>query len=584
MLKRLKLNKNYDYISFKSSVARSFSKYIVFLIAIIIVVLFVSIKSQENVFKNNFENSITFITSVLGESIVDATVGNDFIFLENLIHILIHKQQDIVYVIVINDDKKVLISSIDSFVSKNQKELKDGFNLRINSKNSHKVILRKQQEPLFREELNKEKEKIIEEITLLKEEHPLLENYSTYESLRVVLEINNKNLDNLNKFITRIKKEESQEKRSHNKNILSNTIKNKEIEIDNLLNSINLIYNLCDLYSKLTLTEELIQKIPNDNMIYEVSSPIGNSFGIIRIGYSPKHLRSLTNKMYLIMGLIGSLFIFIGFIIVIQLAEERVTLEKTVEIRTKELNESLHQIESVNLHLQEALQHKNRFLNTMSHELRTPLNAVIGFTDMLNHQYFGELNEKQLEYILQIKQGGNHLLSLVNDMLDIAKIDSGSMEFQPEKVSPFELIVEMVSLMQAQYKAKNVTLTLKVQNKNDCVFADKRKFKQIMLNLLSNAIKFTPSGGKVIIFTEKINDKELKILVKDTGCGIKEKDFDKIFSEFYQSDQTRDQALGGTGIGLALCKRLIAMHRGEIGVESQNGNGSTFWFTMTLTD
>ena len=579
-------NRVTHYLSFQSAVARSFSKYIVLLIAIIVIILIVSVKSQARVFSNNFDNSITFITNVLGKCTEDATVSNDFVFLDHLVDTLIETQDDLLYVIIIGSDDKVLTSSFHSYVSKNTSELDDVFS--VNAKNDkNEVVLRKENAPFLIKSLEFEKEEIIKEIYLLKNEDKKLIEFIDLESIEDAVTVKKENIKKLYKTIINHKKNEEKQKTNKNYSKMNSFAKlgvKQEKELNKVSTDLNKLIALKELYTKLKQTEKLINKIPKDNLVYEVSAPIGKVVGQIRIGYSPKNLRNTIDQMYLISTLVGSLFVVIAFIIALQLGEERMVLEKTVEERTSELNSSLRKLEDVNLHLQEALQHKNRFLNTMSHELRTPLNAVIGFTDMLKYQYYGKLNDRQQEYVKLINDGGQHLLSLVNDILDIAKIDSGSMEFQPEDISPHDSIANVVSLMKAQYKAKGVDLITEVPVETDIILADNRKFKQIMLNLLSNALKYTESGGKVIINTEKIDDDHLRFNVIDTGCGIKQEDLENIFHEFYQTDQTRELALGGTGIGLALCKKLVEMHGGKIDVTSELGEGSIFWFTLLISD
>lgn len=253
---------------------------------------------------------------------------------------------------------------------------------------------------------------------------------------------------------------------------------------------------------------------------------------------------------------------------------------KTLLSVQKELDSSLKSLENINLQLQEANKHKNFFLSAMSHEIRTPLNAIIGFTQALELEYFGKLNATQAEYLGLIKESGTHLILLINDILDIAKIDSGSMQFSPENIQINECVSTSVELMRNLYEAKNISLECILNNDIDFVVADRRKCRQVLINLLSNALKYTPSGGLVEVKTEKDNHNRVKISVRDTGVGINSKNIDKIFIDFYQLDNIRDQALGGIGIGLALSKRIVEMHNGEIGVESEENKGSTFWYTL----
>lgn len=256
-----------------------------------------------------------------------------------------------------------------------------------------------------------------------------------------------------------------------------------------------------------------------------------------------------------------------------ELAYERENLEDIVKIRTQELNKSLKMLE-------EASKHKDEFLSGMSHELRTPLNAIIGFTDMLKAQYFGALNDKQLEYINLIGNSGQHLLSLINALLDISKINAGLMEFYNEKLPFKDLMLEITSMMDQQIKKKQLNFNCYIQPDIGFIVIDKLRFKQIMLNLLSNALKFTPENGFIEIKAEITEENNLKVYVKDSGIGISEEKHEKIFSEFYQLDPNRDQTLGGTGLGLTLTKRLIELQGGQIGLKSKLGEGSTFWFTL----
>lgn len=264
------------------------------------------------------------------------------------------------------------------------------------------------------------------------------------------------------------------------------------------------------------------------------------------------------------------------------LEEERKNLEKTVESRTKELRETLDKLEGINLCLEEANRHKSKFLSSMSHELRTPLNAIIGFTDLLKGIFFGQLNEKQASYIEQIDKSAAHLLALINDLLDISKIDAGALEVQLEEITLKDVTEDLLRMLSTQFRKKTLKVTSEFSPDIGTIVSDSRKFKQIMLNLLTNAIKFTPDKGAISVKGEMIPGK-IKISVSDTGIGIAGEELGKIFSEFYQVDQVRDEELGGTGIGLALTQRLVGLLGGEIGVKSKIGKGSTFWFTIPYT-
>jgi len=265
-----------------------------------------------------------------------------------------------------------------------------------------------------------------------------------------------------------------------------------------------------------------------------------------------------------------------------ELAQERRNLEHAVEARTEELRQSLQQVEDANLRLQDVNRAKSRFLSSMSHELRTPLNGILGFADLLRGQFFGPLNEKQLGYVKQVDDSGKHLLSLISDLLDMAKIDAGAMELELASISAEECCEAITDMMGSQFRKKSITLEAFVDPALDVIAVDSRKMKQIMLNLLSNALKFTPEGGQVEIRAIKTSDSQLQITVSDSGIGIKADEIEKIFSEFHQADRVRDEQLGGTGIGLALTRRLVELHGGDIGAESEPGKGSTFRVTIPL--
>jgi len=251
-----------------------------------------------------------------------------------------------------------------------------------------------------------------------------------------------------------------------------------------------------------------------------------------------------------------------------------------------------------------ANQAKSEFLANMSHELRTPLNAVIGFSEMLRDQYYGNLNEKQADYINDILESGKHLLSLINDILDLSKIEAGKVEFEPSKVNINELLKDSLIMVKEKCMKHGINLSTNIaQNLEDLdITADKRKLKQVMFNLLSNAAKFTPDGGEIRVGADFISGSELRvsrseqlatrnsqlatgdfieISVADSGIGISSEDQEKIFEEFYQARRSYTDKTPGTGLGLSLTKRFIEMHKGRIWVESDGeGKGGTFSFVI----
>jgi len=231
-----------------------------------------------------------------------------------------------------------------------------------------------------------------------------------------------------------------------------------------------------------------------------------------------------------------------------------------------------------------ANQAKSHFLANMSHELRTPLNAIIGFSQVLQDQYFGALTDKQAEYVNDILESGKHLLSLINDILDLSKIEVGRMELEVSSVGIKELLDNSLVLIKEKTRAHGISLTLNVPAdlKDLVITADERKLKQVLLNLLSNAAKFTPDNGAIAVEVKK-DGEELLVSVSDTGIGIAPKDQDRIFEEFYQTGASATDRPQGTGLGLAISKQIIEMHAGRIGVESDGvGKGSRFYFALPL--
>jgi len=238
------------------------------------------------------------------------------------------------------------------------------------------------------------------------------------------------------------------------------------------------------------------------------------------------------------------------------------------------------EIERKSRQLEVASQHKSEFLANMSHELRTPLNAVIGFSEVLVARMFGELNEKQEEYLKDIYASGQHLLSLINDILDLSKIEAGRMELE---VTDFHLPTALdnaVILVRERAGRRGIALHIAVDERLAQVRADERKIRQVVLNLLSNAIKFTPEGGRIEIRTVPV-DGSVEVSVSDTGVGIAPEDQEAIFEEFRQVG-TSAKKVEGTGLGLALSRKFVELHGGRMWVKSQVGQGSTFTFTIPL--
>jgi signal transduction histidine kinase len=229
--------------------------------------------------------------------------------------------------------------------------------------------------------------------------------------------------------------------------------------------------------------------------------------------------------------------------------------------------------------LEAASRHKSEFLANMSHELRTPLNAIIGFSEVLLERMFGELEPKQEEYLHDILDSGRHLLSLINDILDLSKIEAGRMELDPTAFDLPATLEGCVTLVRERALHHGIALELAADERVGQVVADERKIRQVVLNLLSNAVKFTPEGGRVTLGAVP-GDGGVEISVSDTGVGIAPEDQEVIFEEFRQVGSDYARKREGTGLGLTLTRRFIELHGGRIWVKSAPGQGSTFTFTL----
>jgi len=233
------------------------------------------------------------------------------------------------------------------------------------------------------------------------------------------------------------------------------------------------------------------------------------------------------------------------------------------------------EIEEKSRQLEVANRHKSEFLANMSHELRTPLNAIIGFSEVLIERMFGELTEKQDEYLKDIFASGRHLLSLINDILDLSKIEAGKMDLELTRFDLPAAIDNALTLVKGRAATHGITVTRDVDRRLGEFVADERKLKQVLVNLLSNAVKFTPEGGRVEVRAAPANG-EVEVSVSDTGIGIADADQELIFEEFRQVGSDYARKHEGTGLGLALTKRLVELHGGRIWVKSELGKGSTF--------
>jgi signal transduction histidine kinase len=238
------------------------------------------------------------------------------------------------------------------------------------------------------------------------------------------------------------------------------------------------------------------------------------------------------------------------------------------------------ELEGLYRELETASRHKSDFLATMSHELRTPLNAIIGFSEVLHEEMFGKLNDRQRAYVEDVMSAGRHLLSLINDVLDLAKIEAGRMELELSQVEVPELLRSAVSMHAEGAGRRGIHLALQTEPEEIAITADDRRVRQIVFNLLSNAIKFAPPDGRVDI-SARLDDGHIEIAVSDTGPGIPAEDQRTIFEEFEQASDGK-QAEEGTGLGLPLSRKLVELHGGRLWVESEVGRGSTFRFTLPV--
>ncbi len=225
---------------------------------------------------------------------------------------------------------------------------------------------------------------------------------------------------------------------------------------------------------------------------------------------------------------------------------------------------------------------KSEFLANMSHELRTPLNAIIGFSEVLRDKLCGDLNEDQTEFVTDIHSSGQHLLQMINDILDLSKVESGKLELKYEEFELGKAVEAVLITLKGLANKKSLVIETAIHNPLDRLVADPTKFKQILYNLLSNAIKFTPENGTIRTITQRKEKDSIEVKVTDTGIGIAPADYPKIFVGFSQVDSSYSRKYEGTGLGLALTKKLVEMHGGKIGFESTVGTGSVFYFTLPV--
>jgi PAS domain S-box-containing protein len=248
--------------------------------------------------------------------------------------------------------------------------------------------------------------------------------------------------------------------------------------------------------------------------------------------------------------------------------------------RADELRRTSLELEAENRRMQEANRLKSEFLANMSHELRTPLNAIIGFAELMFKGKVGPLSEDHREYLGDILNSSRHLLQLINDVLDLAKVESGKIEFRPEAIDLTKVVGEVRDILRGLASTKRIQVSTSIDSEVATVILDPAKLKQVLYNYLSNALKFTDDGGKVSITALPVSDESFRIQVEDSGIGVRPNDLARLFVEFQQLDAGSSKKYAGTGLGLALTKRIVEAQGGEVGVESVFGRGSTFWAVL----
>ena len=245
-----------------------------------------------------------------------------------------------------------------------------------------------------------------------------------------------------------------------------------------------------------------------------------------------------------------------------------------------ERNRVEQSLQEKNMELERAILAKDRFLANMSHELRTPLNGIIGFTEFLIGEKPGPLQSKQKEYLNDVLSSARHLLMLINDVLDLAKVEAGKMELHPERFLIREALEEAIAVVKTMADLKQICLTVTIDAGLQMATLDQQKFKQVLYNLLSNAVKFTDQGGNVEVCAKRLDERHFEVQVRDTGIGIKPEDLGRLFNEFERLDSGTARRFEGTGLGLALTKKILELQGGCIRVEAVPGKGSLFTATL----
>lgn len=309
---------------------------------------------------------------------------------------------------------------------------------------------------------------------------------------------------------------------------------------------------------------------------------VGDVRGVIETRIPLGEIITTTNndlKKAIIIYALLSILGIVGIIVMItKHKKQSKSLEEAVKTRTSQLEQEKIKVDKAN-------SAKSIFLANMSHELRTPLNAILGFSDMLKDGMVGDMTDRQTEFVHDINESGDHLLSLVNDLLDLSKIESGNMELEISEVNLKKLIKRSTLFIKEKVFSKRLGLSVEIDINIDTITADERLIKQVLVNLLSNAVKFTPESGRISVKVKKVlanseSEKMLEISIEDTGIGIKENDLEGIFEPFKQVEPVMTKQYQGTGLGLSICKDIIQLHGGKIWMESEWEKGSKISFTI----
>lgn len=296
----------------------------------------------------------------------------------------------------------------------------------------------------------------------------------------------------------------------------------------------------------------------------------------MQVPFPPSHV---TNSLALQTVSIGGLIIIIVCLVYFFEQGKR---EAALDISETNQQLQITKVEAENLAKKAEIANrlKTEFLANMSHELRTPLNAIIGFSDLMLSGKVGPVAKGHQEYLGDILSSAHHLLELINDILDLSKIETGKMMFHPESVDLKTLVREVANILNTLIKQKHLEFTIDIHPQLTHVVTDPRKLKQVLYNYLSNAIKFTPMSGKVKIIIAPFNNNQFKIEVIDSGIGIRKEDLEKLFVEFQQLDSAFTKRYAGTGLGLALTRRIVEAQGGYVGVKSEVGKGSAFYAVL----